>query len=535
MYWEDNDKIKIKVDNIKCLSYFIYAKLVYIMGCVCTKDRVHPHSVTHQEDNTGPVFTDELHEFREDFERLRVIKKSAAGTRIFSNEYIFNESNKIGSGHYGVVILGIHKKTGTKVAIKTVEIKNRHYVVGLRNEIRILQTITHPNIVRLYDIFESETRLRLVFELCNGEELFDKITETPENLSEMFVAKVIRDLLITINYLHKRDIVHRDLKPENIMLSSNVFTPQIKLIDFGLAVTCTDETVLTDRVGTPYYMAPEVIDKSYGKKCDLWSIGIICYVMLSKRPPFAGHTTADLYHKIRNAELEFTDPIWSFRSTSSRMFIMKLLERTVYERYSAEDALCDPWIHYGGLRIKQLSDYRIFKKIFNRIRNYAAFPFIKRISIKSVVKTIKIEFFTEKFGLELMVFKYFSYNKNYITIYDIAKRLVEQDYPFREHEIIDLFRLIDIDEDEILNFYEMAAAIIPTHVYTEDGIIMSLFREFDINKDGLITLSDIQALTGDTGDLSREIFESGLLEHEHAINYATFMRIMCGGELVYSE
>lgn len=159
----------------------------------------------------------------------------------------------------------------------------------LFNEINNLKGLDHPNIVKMYQYFEDEKRYYIITDICKGGELFDEIIARGK-FSENDAAKLIKQVLLCINYCHEKKIVHRDLKPENILLESNKDFDQIQIIDFGTSVFCDDKEYLDEKLGTPYYIAPEVLAKKYGSKCDLWSIGVITYIILSGIPPFNGAT-----------------------------------------------------------------------------------------------------------------------------------------------------------------------------------------------------------------------------------------------------
>mmetsp|Transcript_24774 Transcript_24774/g.21999 ORF Transcript_24774/g.21999 Transcript_24774/m.21999 type:complete len:169 (+) Transcript_24774:252-758(+) len=159
----------------------------------------------------------------------------------------------------------------------------------LFNEINILRELDHPNIVKMYEYFEDEKRYYIITEICKGGELFDEIIARGK-FTEKDAAVLVKQILSCINYCHKNKIVHRDLKPENVLLEQNKDFDQIKIIDFGTSLVHSENKLLDEKLGTPYYIAPEVLNKKYNEKCDLWSIGVITYILLSGMPPFNGNT-----------------------------------------------------------------------------------------------------------------------------------------------------------------------------------------------------------------------------------------------------
>jgi calcium-dependent protein kinase len=147
-----------------------------------------------------------------------------------------------------------------------------------------------------------------------------------------------------VNYCHKQNIVHRDLKPENILLEANKDFDQIKIIDFGTSLVFDPTKHLEEKLGTPYYIAPEVLNKRYNQKCDIWSCGVITYIILSGSPPFNGSSDQDIMKKVKIGKFSFSDPCWSAMSDKAKDFITKLLTFDIERRPSAEEALQHPWI-----------------------------------------------------------------------------------------------------------------------------------------------------------------------------------------------
>jgi len=166
------------------------------------------------------------------------------------------------------------------------------------HEIDILRKLDHPNILRLYEFYQDQKRYYLVTELCSGGELFDEITNRA-HFEEADAAKIIQQVLMAVRYCHERNIVHRDLKPENILLDSKKNSNRVKVIDFGTSEEIEPGMKLTQQYGTAYYIAPEVLSSAYNEKCDIWSIGVILYILLSGKPPFDGKDDKEIIKKVR--------------------------------------------------------------------------------------------------------------------------------------------------------------------------------------------------------------------------------------------
>lgn len=246
-------------------------------------------------------------------------------------------SGEIGHGHYSVVRKCMHRTTKEWFAVKSILKSKVSKVEVLKREIRILQEMNHPNIIKLVQVKEDEKYLHLITELCTGGELFDRIiakTQSKEgHFSEHDAAKLVQCILDAIAYCHDKHIVHRDLKPENFLFASRAEDAPIKIIDFGLSRHDTQNYgVMKTRVGTPYYVAPEVLNREYQKSCDIWSIGVITYILLCGYPPFYGESDSQIFDSIRQGSFDFPAPDWDDISGTAKDFICCLLRKTSSER-----------------------------------------------------------------------------------------------------------------------------------------------------------------------------------------------------------
>ena len=195
----------------------------------------------------------------------------------------------LGSGAFGEVRVCVHRESGAQRAVKV--LRKSHMDEDEKKmlfiEINNLKDLDHPNILKMYEFFEDEKRYYIVTDICKGGELFDEIVARGK-FSEQDASVLMKQVLSCINYCHKNHIVHRDLKPENVLLEQNKEFDQIKIIDFGTSLIFDENKKLDEKLGTPYYIAPEVLAKNYGPKCDIWSCGVITYITLSGIPPFNG-------------------------------------------------------------------------------------------------------------------------------------------------------------------------------------------------------------------------------------------------------
>ncbi|CAK8996775.1 Calcium-dependent protein kinase 2 (PfCDPK2) [Durusdinium trenchii] len=251
-------------------------------------------------------------------------------------------AGKLGEGSYGKVRRATNRLTGEVVAVKSVLKKNMRRLQTLKREISIMKQVDHPNIIKLMDVYEDEAFLYIVMELCTGGELFDKIIEAG-HYREADAKALVRQMLDAVAYLHKHHIAHRDLKPENFLFASEDKDAPLKLIDFGLSRFYQDDVMMRTRVGTPYYLAPEVLQKNYDKKCDVWSIGVLMYILLCGYPPFYGDSEKQIYGMINKGVYDFPKEEWDLVSQRAKDLIHLMLKTDPTERIDAETALRHRW------------------------------------------------------------------------------------------------------------------------------------------------------------------------------------------------
>ncbi|XP_051005328.1 serine/threonine-protein kinase 33 [Acomys russatus] len=266
----------------------------------------------------------------------------------------------LGQGSFGMVSEAIDRETGAKWAIKKVnkEKAGSSAMKLLEREVNILKIVKHKHIIHLEQVFETPQKMYLVMELCEDGEL-KEVLERKGYFSENETRLIIQSLASAIAYLHNKDIVHRDLKLENIMVKSsflddnNEMNLNIKVTDFGLAVKkhgSRSEAMMQTTCGTPIYMAPEVINAhDYSQQCDIWSIGVIMYILLCGEPPFLANSEEKLFELIRKGELRFENPIWESISDSAKSVLKQLLKVDPAHRITAKELLDNQWLTGNAL------------------------------------------------------------------------------------------------------------------------------------------------------------------------------------------
>lgn len=268
---------------------------------------------------------------------------------ICGDVYEVHGAVKLGTGSYGSVYLASHRVTGDERAVKVMNVDKvtSYYLRKLHTEISILRSVDHPNIVKLQDVFFGRRSVYLVTDLCRGGELFELLNNGKSQgfvFREDRASRLMKDMISAVHYLHSRGIVHRDLKLENFLFESKTISSPLVLIDFGLSRFFDVDERLNHRVGSCYYTAPEVLTGTYDYRCDNWSLGVLCYMLLSGVPPFYGKTVDEVYAATLNQPLVFADKKFRHVSGCCIDFMKRFLTKDPERRMNTAEALDHPFI-----------------------------------------------------------------------------------------------------------------------------------------------------------------------------------------------
>lgn len=303
--------------------------------------------------------------------------------------YKFEE--ELGAGSFAVVKSAVNKKTGEVVAVKIIDRKEMQEddEVALQSEIEILSSLEHPNVVKMYEVFDESDYMYIVLECMTGGELFDRIVEK-ESYSEKEAADTILPIVDAIRYCHDTGIIHRDLKPENLLYETKDEDSVIKISDFGLARFLPTDVFATTACGTPGYVAPEILlGKGYGASVDVWSIGITLYILLCGFPPFYNDDNAALFEEIKKGEFEYPSPYWDDISDMAKDLISKILKVDPDERMTIDGILSHPWITGDDTPRTELPEVQDKIKKYNATRKLkkATYSIIAANRFKNIAST----------------------------------------------------------------------------------------------------------------------------------------------------
>eukprot|EP00903_Cladosiphon_okamuranus_P009815 g9329.t1 len=433
----------------------------------------------------------------------------------------------LGRGHYGVVRRCVNFKTGQEYAIKTIRKSRVSRVESLLREVQILRKVSHPNIIQLADVYEDEMNLHLVTELCTGGELFDRILEKTESdegrYSERDALTLVTKILSAIAYCHdEHNICHRDLKPENFLFKDRADDAELKIIDFGLSRFEETNVVMTTRVGTPYYIAPEVLGRNYTKACDLWSIGVIAYILLCGYPPFYGKTDKDIFASVRRGEYDFPGPEWDTVSDAAKEFIGKLLVLDPGERPTASEALKLPWMHALDGEGGEEDDVNQPLNLSGRLRRFTGMNNLKRTALNVIANQL-----TEAdIGHLRDTFREIDADNNGSICVDELKMVVKKEgLEYIEEEVVAMLKGVDLDGNDSIEWKEFLAATIDRNVFIREDNVRRAFQYFDVGGKGSITVADLVRIFG-SEDHAREIVGDIDLDGDGEISFDEFRQMM---------
>jgi calcium-dependent protein kinase len=412
---------------------------------------------------------------------------------------------EIGHGHYGVVRKCMDRETKVWYAIKSIRKSKVGKVDVLKREVALLKECDHPNIIELVEVHEDQKYLHLITELCTGGELFDRIIEKTQSdeghFSERDAAKLVRCILDAIAYCHdQKGIVHRDLKPENFLFASKEENAAIKIIDFGLSRHDDVKAgIMNTKVGTPYYVAPEVLNREYTKSCDIWSIGVITYILLCGYPPFYGDTDNQIFDSVRTGRFDFPSPDWDGISDAAKDFISSLLKRDPSKRLSASNALEHQWIREQTAEAPTRSKRRQRTSIAHAPMSKA---FIKYRDMQKLKKSalgfLACNATNDDIANLKKVFKEIDVNKDgTITLQELDDCLKNAQFlPHLTSDLRNLRNELSLSGEDSLNWRDFIALMMDKNLVMKEDNLRMVFEHFKKSDPDYILASDIIELVG---------------------------------------
>ena len=414
--------------------------------------------------------------------------ETTAGSLLQDIRKIYKFKEVLGGGHFGTVRVAYKRKEEPRryYAIKSISKKNLSPsdLEDLIKEVDIISGLDHPVIIDFYETYQDEFFFHIVMELCKGKEVFQKIASEGK-IEEKKVAIVINKVLNAIAYCHSRGITHRDIKPENILFETNEQNSEIKLIDFGLSRKYSVDQKMHTILGTPYYIAPEVLKGNYDEKCDIWSIGALTYIMLSGEPPFKGKSNNEIFMKIIKDPIKFNPYKWNKLSENSKNFIKLCLNKDPNKRPNAVEALGHVW--FNSIEIS--SPKNITQDILNNIKNFSIKQQFKKIVLRYILSTLN--------ETELKKYKRAFYAIDFKHNGTISKEELKRAFEIGKIEITDdninkVFKLCDENQKGSLDYTDFLMCAYDKKYLLTDKKLNLAFQYFDVDNSGIIEIHDVK-------------------------------------------
>jgi len=460
----------------------------------------------------------------ESIDRSQLILSNAGNIR----DLYKMEATTIGQGSFGAVTVGVHQTTEFERAIKQMSkdnVKDRD-VQRFRQEITIMKSMDHPNIIKLHETFEDKRHIFLVMELCSGGELFDRIIEAGQ-FTEKCAAAVAQQMLSAVFYMHTSGVCHRDLKPENFLFQSKgpIEESTLKIIDFGLSKRFQEREMMSSTVGTPYYVAPQVLQGKYDKACDLWSCGVILYMMLVGYPPFRGKTEQEVLQKVRKGVFTFESTDWRHISEDAKRFIEGLIMVDPRSRLTAETALKHTWIRWAApsSKCRSLSD-----DLVCNLQRFRSQNKLKKAALNIIARQLhesQIPELLETFrGLD-------ANGDGYLALHELRAGVSEAEMTHVNSETI--MESVDSDGSGMIDYTEFLAATMDKDLYLQQDVCRGAFCVFDQDNSGSICLAELRQILekGEVdaaldGHAAEDLLEECDCNGDGSIDFEEFMLMM---------
>ncbi|KAK4780670.1 hypothetical protein SAY87_016776 [Trapa incisa] len=442
---------------------------------------------------------------------------------------IYAMGKELGRGQFGVTHLCTHKATGVQFACKTIakrKLVNKEDIEDVRREVQIMHHLTgQANIVELKGAYEDKHSVHLVMELCAGGELFDRII-AKGHYTERAAASLLRTIVQIVHSCHSMGVIHRDLKPENFLLLNKEENSPLKATDFGLSVFFKQGDVFKDIVGSAYYIAPEVLKRRYGPEADIWSIGVMLYILLCGVPPFWAESENDIFNAILRGRVDFTSDPWPSISPGAKDLVSKMLTSDPKKRMTAFQVLNHPWIKEDG----DAPDTPLDNSVLNRLKQFRAMNNFKKAALRVIAGCLSEE---EIMGLKEMFRGMDTDNSGTITLEELKQGLSKQGTKLSEYEVKQLMEAADADGNGTMDYDEFITATMHINRMDREEHLYTAFQYFDKDHSGYITNEELEQALGEFGMLEgrdiKEILTEVDSDHDGRINYDEFVAMMRKG------
>ncbi|KAL3357552.1 hypothetical protein AABB24_017991 [Solanum stoloniferum] len=445
-------------------------------------------------------------------------------------EATYELGRELGRGEFGVTYLSTDKVSGDVYACKSIskkKLRTRVDIEDVRREVEIMKHLPkHPNIVTLKDTYEDDNAVHIVMELCEGGELFDRIVARG-HYTERAAAAVTRTIVEVIQMCHKHGVMHRDLKPENFLFENKKETAPLKAIDFGLSVFFKPGERFNEIVGSPYYMAPEVLKRDYGPEVDVWSAGVILYILLCGVPPFWAETEQGVAQAIIRSAVNFKRDPWPKVSDNAKDLVKKMLNPDPSKRLTAQEVLDHPWIQNA----KKAPNVSLGETVKARLKQFSMMNKLKKRALRVIAEHLTVdEVAGIKEGFQLMDIG----NRGKIDVNELRVGLQKLGHQIPESDVQILMDVGDVDKDGFLDYGEFVAISVHLRKMANEEHLKKAFDFFDRNQNGYIEIEELREALDDEIETNSEEVINAIMQDvdtdkDGRISYDEFSTMMKAG------
>eukprot|EP00927_Polykrikos_kofoidii_P058905 TRINITY_DN5376_c0_g1_i1.p1 TRINITY_DN5376_c0_g1~~TRINITY_DN5376_c0_g1_i1.p1 ORF type:complete len:591 (+),score=99.70 TRINITY_DN5376_c0_g1_i1:55-1827(+) len=441
--------------------------------------------------------------------------------RRIEHDYVL-QNNVLGTGYNGAVRMAVGKDNPEKkYAVKTFDLRklDKEKWDALATEVDIHLGMDHPHVGRLFDVYQTKFHLRLVLECLDGGELFDRVTAR-KRFSEGDAAHAVRQMLLAINYIHSHGIVHRDIKLENFLYDGKS-SDHLKLIDFGFSKVWDRNTKMKASCGTMAYVAPEVLKHSYTSQCDMWSVGVIAFILLAGYMPFGGSQQEQVNNILRGL-YKVKPQKWETVSKEGFAFVQALLQLDPQKRLTAWQALHHSWIEQRHKLVAKEVD----SSILESFRQYSQAAKFRRCCMEMMAWSLSND---DRAKVREYFLALDKSNEGTITLRDLQTVMVEK-FHFADAEALKVVEAMDSHHDETIHYSDFLAAMVSTRIELHEDLLRSTFNRLDADGTGNITIANLRNILGDhyDGEQIENLIKDADFSQDGQISYDEFTAYLKG-------
>ncbi|KAK8708411.1 hypothetical protein V6N13_059453 [Hibiscus sabdariffa] len=451
------------------------------------------------------------------------LDKSFGFSKHFTSHYELGE--EVGRGHFGYTCSAKAKKGSLKghdVAVKVIPKSKMTTAIAIedvRREVKILRALTgHKNLVQFYDAYEDDDNVYIVMELCKGGELLDTILSRGGKYPEEDAKAVMFQILSVVAFCHLQGVIHRDLKPENFLFTTKDKGSPLKAIDFGLSDYV--------KPGSAYYVAPEVLHRSYGTEADMWSIGVIAYILLCGSRPFWARTESGIFQAVLKADPSFDEPPWPTLSPEALDFVKRLLNKDYRKRLTAVQALSHPWL--SNCHDKKIPSDMIICRL---VKAYIGSSPLRKAALGALAKTLTVSqlaYLREQFSLLGPNKSGFISMQNFKTV-----MLKNSTDAMKDSRVLDYVNMISSIQYRKLDFEEFCASAISVHqldgMQTWEQHARCAYDLFDKDGNRPIMIEELASELGLSSSVPVHVVLQDWIRHSDGkLSFLGFVRLLHG-------